>query len=232
MATDVELNEALRDAIRSNNLITVNKLIYKKVDVNKDDAGTTPLMLAAMYGRKKIAEALIKAGADVNAKDGFGATVLMHASGYNRVLFQNSKYRPDRELVKLLLAHGADVNAKNSFKKMTALMFAIQDERLDIVNQFIIHDADLNAQDYHGHTALWHAINEKISSKFVKVLLTAGADTKIKDKDGKTVLDKAISCERPDIVKLIQKAQARQKIEPGLGHLVQSVVKRLTGRER
>ena len=59
-------------------------------------------MVAAGYGRGKIVELLLAAGADVNARSNAGATPLMVAAelGYGKV-------------VRLLLKAGADVNAKN-----------------------------------------------------------------------------------------------------------------------
>ncbi len=83
------------------NIETVKKYLDDGKDVNaKDDTGMTPLHLAAMYGRKEIAELLIAKGADVNAKDDARWTPLHYAGG-------------SKEVAELLIAKGADVNAKN-----------------------------------------------------------------------------------------------------------------------
>jgi ankyrin repeat protein len=68
------------------------------VDV-RDKHGVTPLKMAAANNHF-ILEALIKRGADVNAKSNRGSTPLMSAIGAASAM-------------KLLIAHGADVNAKN-----------------------------------------------------------------------------------------------------------------------
>ena len=73
----------------------------------------TALMWAAFDGQKEIAQMLIDAGADVNAKDADGSTVLMHAVSGG-----------ERETVKLLLDAGADVNARDDRYHGTALMVA------------------------------------------------------------------------------------------------------------
>jgi ankyrin repeat protein len=60
-----------------------------KANVNaKDKDGTTALMAAAVRGHKEVLEALIKAGADVNAQNGDGHTALFFAyNGLNQVSF-------------------------------------------------------------------------------------------------------------------------------------------------
>ncbi len=69
------------------------------VDV-RDNDGVTPLKVAAA-NNYSVLEALIKSGADINAKSNNGGTPLMSAIG-------------SASAMKLLIAHGADVNAKNN----------------------------------------------------------------------------------------------------------------------
>lgn len=66
--------------------------------------GTTPLMLAAAYGHDETIRTLLDAGADVNAADFTGWTVL-HAAAYNG----------DPNIVMLLLRHGAIKERGNLF---------------------------------------------------------------------------------------------------------------------
>jgi ankyrin repeat protein len=75
----------------------------------------TALRLAVREGDLSTMKALVDGGADVNARDEAGATILMHA-----VL------DADVGVVKLLLSKGADVNAQNN-KGATALIWALHD---------------------------------------------------------------------------------------------------------
>jgi ankyrin repeat protein len=81
--------------------VTVELLIANGADVNAKggDVGLTPLHCAVGNGHKEIAERLIAAGADVNAKDDLGWTPLHEAA-----------HRESKEIAELLIANGADVN--------------------------------------------------------------------------------------------------------------------------
>ena len=91
------------EAARTGNIEAVKQHLAAGVDVNaKDKYGESPLLFAATFGHKEIAELLIANGADVNTKiDKIGMTPLHIATGQGY-----------KEIVELLIAKGADVNAK------------------------------------------------------------------------------------------------------------------------
>ena len=64
-------------------------------------SGKTALMEAALFGEIEIGELLLKAGADVNAKDSMGYTPLITAAN-----------RGKPETIKMLLRYGADKTTK------------------------------------------------------------------------------------------------------------------------
>jgi len=74
----------------------------KKGVNSHDDKGITPLCWAAMNGRDKAVEMLLKAGAEVSGKNRDGGTPLHAAAFLGRT-----------STVKLLLKNEADVNARN-----------------------------------------------------------------------------------------------------------------------
>ena len=76
------------------------------------EAGYTPLMLAAANDARALAQALLKKGADVNARNGGGVTALMIAAANGRA-----------EMIELLVQAGANVKAQTD-RGDTALSIA------------------------------------------------------------------------------------------------------------
>ena len=90
-------------ATAEGNIKAVIRHLANGVDVNvKNDFGFTPLLKAAQFGRREVAELLIAKGADVNAKNDEDGTPLHLAAD-----------RGHTEVVELLITAGADVNAKD-----------------------------------------------------------------------------------------------------------------------
>jgi len=87
------------------NSVAVAQHIAAGTDLNQteDFGGSTPLMLAAIYGHTEIARSLIEAGADLELRNNSGGTALHQACFFCRP-----------EIVKLLLKSGADPNKTNS----------------------------------------------------------------------------------------------------------------------
>jgi quinoprotein dehydrogenase-associated probable ABC transporter substrate-binding protein len=113
-----------------------------KIDAVNDD-GLTPLAIAAQNGKIKAAEALVAAGADVNApvaKGGYTPLMLAAISGSS-------------DLTGSLIQHGAKVNAVNP-GGLTALMIAAANNHPTVVTLLIRSGADPKARSEDGRTAL------------------------------------------------------------------------------
>jgi len=76
----------IQTAILSDNLDVVKQHIEAGTDLNKKEqmSGSTPLILAATFGKTAIAKALIDAKADLSIKNNEGATALHVAAFFAR----------------------------------------------------------------------------------------------------------------------------------------------------
>ena len=132
-------------------------------------------------------ELILKAGANINAKDADGMTALMHAANFAR-----------DKVTKLLLKHGADVKIRDSSGK-TALMYAADHQKDDVARLLLEHGADVNAKDKSGNTALMFAAGQEEqyitieNDKVVRLLLEHGAEVDAKNESGETALMVAAS---------------------------------------
>src|SRR3990167_5535198 len=91
------------------------------------------LLAAAAVGDSVAVESAIAAGADINATDNAGSTVLTFASRSGLT-----------DIVQLLLDRGMDINQTNS-GGFTPIMAAAQQGHTDTVRLFLDRGADVNA---------------------------------------------------------------------------------------
>ena len=137
-------------ATAEGNIKAVIRHLANGVDVNvKNYFGFTPLLKAAQFGRREVAELLIAKGADVNAKGWDGRTPLHLA-----VL------RSSNEMAELLIGAGADVNAKSD-SGSTPLHGAALRGNKEVAELLIANGADVNAKTDDGKTTLDLAILRK-----------------------------------------------------------------------
>ena len=187
-AKDYEGKTALIYAVENNTPEVVQTLINAGAYVSKfflldfvDDRGD----YFESYRHIKypeIVSVLVKAGADVNARDDQNNTALMKALGrYSHASIG---------VIKALIEAGADVNARNNEAKTALILAAATESRSEAIRVLITAGADINAEDNDGKTVLMYAA-ENYDDKTVNVLLDFGADIDAKDKTGKTALDYA-----------------------------------------
>jgi ankyrin repeat protein len=185
--------EAFVSAAGAGDLAAMQKLLARGVDVNAkgNDDGATALIVASLNSRTDAVRALLRKGANVNAKDNFGRTALFWGASFGPL-----------DVVRALLDRGADVNARSNPKSNdfdTALAAASFGGRLDIVRALLDKGTDVNAKcNPNGGTALMMA-SEQSHLDVVQALLENGADVNAKGNDGTT----ALSVAKDDEVKTV-----------------------------
>ena len=160
LATDDRGQSALFDAARSNQPLEIRRLLGLGIDVNSAaHDGLTPLMAAV--GEKDIdissADALLVAGADVNAIDGSGATALhwmlqIHETPDPRPLYWTPFRSWAGRMLDLLVRAGAGVNRADD-RGLTPLMLAAQNSNEDLISPLLQAGALPEVRDRAGKTA-------------------------------------------------------------------------------
>ena len=242
------INFALLRAATYNRRSEIETLLAQGADVNsRNSNGETALLLTTQYGYSEVAEIitkLVSKGADVDATDVNGVTALMAATGRNtreavKSLLShkaNANLRNKQgktalhiaaaglhaDIVAALLQSGAEVDARDAEGK-TALILAAYTESsvpTEVLSALLGHGAQLNAQDHDGNTALVMAAKSGCISG-VEFLLSKGAETNLKNKEGKTPLKYArllhenkkiyrAEVRQPLIIELLVKAGAKE----------------------
>jgi len=154
----------------------------------------TVLMAAAARGKTNIARALVKAGANVNARNKAGGTALVFSASGGHF-----------ETMEFLSGAGADINAADTSGK-TALIAAVERGDMQIIQALLRAGVDVNREFSHG-TALVAASAMGLTD-VVKTLLAAGAEVNKAGKDGRTALMMAARNAFPGIVDLLVAAGA------------------------
>ena len=121
----------------------------------------TPLWCAAVAGKLKVVEVLVKYGADVNSVSDTGSTPVRSAC-----------FMTHLDIVRLLVENHADIQRPN-YNGGTCLINSVQS--VELCEFLLKNGAFVNAQDVQNKTALHYAIQEH-RFETTKLLLRYGAD--------------------------------------------------------
>jgi len=187
--TPVNDRDLLRVAALNGDVPVLKSLIEEKtMPVDSISQGWTPLMFAASNCEYDAMEYLMGKGANPNFHQNC-YTVLMSACACR-------KQTQDIHLkcVRLLLDSGALVNSRQR-NGMTPLMMACREGIAKIVEELIMRNADINAQDVMGWTPLIWSVHhsEQVEMEIISLLISAGADVTIKCGRGQTAHTHALN---------------------------------------
>jgi ankyrin repeat protein len=181
----------------------------------------TALMIAADQYQAEIVKALLDHGADPNASDRQGNTVLMRAAASKR------SYQEERHpLIHLLLAAGADPRRKN-LHGVTALMLLAGDGN-PALPLLLEKEIEVDARDADGNTALLYAARHFASGLQRSdgwALLQKGADVNAANQQGETALTLAATQYVLDAAQLLllRGANVNARTRRGRTALMQSI---------
>ncbi len=189
------------EAVKNKQYIAVEAALKKGADVNSKDRHDKNLLLIATENDDlKMAQLLVSHGANVNQQDVRSDSPFLLAGAQGQT-----------ELVKLYLANGARFDLFNRYNG-TALIPACERGHIETVKVLA------NTKGFpidHVNRLGWTALMEAVvlgngSEKFVKIvqiLVDAGSDFNIPDKNGVTALQHARLSGFTEIAKVLEKAR-------------------------
>lgn len=180
----------------------VKRLIAAGASVTEiDEPSRTASPAATQRNHVEAARLLIAAGASVNAKDQNQDSPYLLAGAPGHL-----------EILRLTLAHGADLTSVNRFGG-TALILAAHYGHVEVVRELLKIRIAVDHVNRLGWTALLEAIILRDGgdrrTEIVRLLLAAGANLSLADREGVTPLTHARRRDQGRIVDLLVGAGAR-----------------------
>jgi len=186
----------IHDAARKGDAKKVKALLAAdpKIINDRDSNGDTALHLAALHNQLTIAQELLDAGADVNAKNGYGAYT---PEDLGSILGSSNHKDP----ISLLTVHGIDTaDMKNGYTPLHLAEFSVGHKKM--IELLVSKGADVNARSASGATPLFFAVlrDQKDDAQF---LLDKGANLNTPDAYGTTILDCALQLQYGSLIQML-----------------------------
>lgn len=202
LSTPAAAQDGLIAAAERGEILVVRRLLAEGARVNaRDVRGRTALLAATHRNHVEVARLLINEGADVDAKDITQDTPFLVAGAEGRI-----------EILKLIVAAGPDLKSINRFGG-TALIPACHHGHVEAVKVLLATAIDKDHVNNLGWTALMEAVvlgdGGPRHTEIVRLLVAAGADVNIPDRDGITPFFHARRRGYHGIVDILQAAGAR-----------------------
>jgi ankyrin repeat protein len=201
---DLRIYAGLHAAAANGDVAEIERLIAagERPDL-QDSNSRTPLHVAVYRKHHEAARALMRLGANPNALDSQRYDILTIAAVQN-----------DVDMLKIALDGGANPRNVTSPYDGTALIAAAHRGHAEVVRILIASKAPLDHVNRLGWTALIEAVvlgnGGANHVAVVDVLVKAGADVDIKDRNGVTALTHARKRRYEDMVRILEPASGRR----------------------
>jgi ankyrin repeat protein len=199
MASETDLHKAAA----GNDAALIETLLTKGARVDaRDSSERTALLVATQANAIEAARVLIAAGANVNARDNIQDTPYLYAAAEGRL-----------EILRLTLSAGADLKSVNRYGG-TGLIPAAHHGHPAIVCELLKTDIAIDHVNRLGWTALLETIilsdGGPTHIKILKLLVDAGANVSLADRDGVTPLAHAERRSYAEMERILKAAGAER----------------------
>lgn len=200
---DNSANQRLQSAAAAGDTAAIRAALQAGARLDHRDAeGRTPLMTAVYKHHSAAARVLIDAGADVNAQDKILNSPFLYAGAEGMT-----------DIVRMCMQAGADYSVFNRYGG-SALIPACERGHVETVKALL---EDKKFPIDHVNRLGWTGLLEAVilgnggprHVQVVQLLIDAGADLNIPDKDGVTALQHARQKKQDEIAGLLEKAGAK-----------------------
>jgi uncharacterized protein len=201
----MEKFSSFAEAIKANNILAVKEMLDENPTLihSVTPEGFSVVMLAAYNHHVKLLEILVMRKRRLDIHEASAAGVLREveriilkdktkiiedsADGYSPMHL--ASWFGHTEVVKLLAQKGGHISGVSTHpSKVTPLISAVAGKHTEVAEYLIKAQADINAKQKGGITALHSAANNGHAA-MIKLLVDNGADKTIKTDDGKTAAD-------------------------------------------
>jgi len=196
--SEIAAYDGLHAAAHQNDTAAIETALAMGAEIeSRDNSGRTPLLVAAHASAYDAVRSLVQGGADIRAMDHQRYDVVTIAAVKN-----------DVKMVTLALQLGGDPEAITSPFDGTALIAAAHLGHADVVETLIEANAPLDHINNLDWTALIEAVvlgdGGRARIETVRLLVEAGANKSIADRDGRTPLEHAKARGYEEIVAILK----------------------------
>jgi ankyrin repeat protein len=194
----------LHGAAAAGDVGLIRRLLATGADIDaRDDEGRTPILVATVARRTEAVRVLIEAGADVDIRDDNLANPFLYAGAEGLL-----------DILRLVNEAGADPAITNRFGGV-ALIPASERGHVETV-RYLLEESDVDVD--HVNNLGWTALLEAVilgdgglrHQAIVALLVDAGADPELADRDGVTPLAHARARGQTEIVAILVEAGAER----------------------